>query len=80
MDAGLISAIVNGAVSLSSSFIQFGAQVYAVDHTAIPQAPDQNFQINLPAKQQGVDLVAVALVVFLIVIALIIGFIVYKKL
>ena len=79
MDAGLITGIINGATSLASSFVAFGGQVYAVDHTKLPSPDNYSYNIVLPPPQkQALNTETIVLIVILVIILLTLGFALYK--
>lgn len=82
LDAGIISSIIDGATSITGSFLQFGAAVNAANHMQGPEGDTVNYTIGLPdntqQKQQGnlqiILIIAVILMILVIAIIAILKF------
>lgn len=80
MDAGLISSIIGGATSLAGSFVAFGGEVYAVNHTPLPQPDNYSYNIVLPQGQTGskISTEVIVLIVALVIVLIVAGLLLYK--
>lgn len=80
LGVGFVSTIVNGATSLSSSLLGFGASIYATNKMQAPPADINSYNIVLPESQsQSVITPGIIILVFVLLFVLLISaFVVYK--
>lgn len=81
MDTNIISSIISGSASLTSSFLNFGQSIYATNHMQAPPADNFTYNIQLPETQStGIlspTLIFSIAAVFMIVVLFLV--ILYKK-
>lgn len=81
LDAGTISAIIGGSTNLVSSFLGFGADIYAIQNQETPNNVE-NITITIPdapKQQQNNTLLYVGIGIGVFVLVLAIVFIILKS-
>ncbi len=79
LDVGSISSIINGAVSVTGSFLQFGAAVHTANQMEAPDGGSFNVTINTQPRDKSGDNVQLAMLVGIVLVMLIIAAIVLFK-
>ena len=79
LDASSISSIVNGAVNISSSFLQFGAAVYTANQMEAPDGGTYNYTINTQGRDKSNDNIQITVLVSIVLVMLVIAAIMLFK-
>lgn len=81
LGAAAITSIVSGVSDLSSSFLNFGASIYASNHAQPVQYNQGDIVIKLPERQQqqGISWVLVVVIVIIVILAMIAGYMLLKR-